>query len=219
MNTKRQTVWLVSMLSLMVILSAYYLFTEDVSTSPDLLTDGTKQEQPVDGATEVTAGGGAKNDELVVNEVTQEGAADGKMTAQDTKAAEEADAKALEQVAEQGLASNVFDELQLKRDQANAEEESRLMAALGDTKQNTDSALQAMDQLDQLEEKNTKVTSLEEELTKTYKSVIITPQAGDKYKVVVKSEKVDRSQADDILVKVVGALNLKAEQVSVQFVQ
>ncbi|WP_079910799.1 SpoIIIAH-like family protein [Paenibacillus sp. 32352] len=31
MNTKRQTIWLVSMLSLMVVLSAYYLFTEDVS--------------------------------------------------------------------------------------------------------------------------------------------------------------------------------------------
>lgn len=30
MNSKRQTIWLVSMLSLMVVLSAYYLFTEDV---------------------------------------------------------------------------------------------------------------------------------------------------------------------------------------------
>lgn len=32
MYTKRQTVWLVSMLSLMVVLSAYYLFTEDAGT-------------------------------------------------------------------------------------------------------------------------------------------------------------------------------------------
>ncbi|WP_027093769.1 SpoIIIAH-like family protein [Cohnella thermotolerans] len=31
MNNRRQTIWLVSMLSLMVILSAYYLFTEDVT--------------------------------------------------------------------------------------------------------------------------------------------------------------------------------------------
>lgn len=30
MNTKRQTIWLVSMLSLMVVLSAYYLFTQDI---------------------------------------------------------------------------------------------------------------------------------------------------------------------------------------------
>ena len=30
MNTRRQTVWLVSMLGLMVVLSAYYLFTDNV---------------------------------------------------------------------------------------------------------------------------------------------------------------------------------------------
>src|SRR5690606_5619463 len=29
MNTRRQTVWLVSMLGLMVVLSAYYLFTDE----------------------------------------------------------------------------------------------------------------------------------------------------------------------------------------------
>lgn len=40
MNNKRQTIWLVSMLSLMVILSAYYLFTEDVGKS-----DLTAQQQ------------------------------------------------------------------------------------------------------------------------------------------------------------------------------
>ncbi len=33
MNSKRQTIWLVSMLSLMVVLSAYYLFTEDSGSS------------------------------------------------------------------------------------------------------------------------------------------------------------------------------------------
>lgn len=37
MNAKRQTIWLVSMLSLMVVLSAYYLFTED-SGKLDLTT-------------------------------------------------------------------------------------------------------------------------------------------------------------------------------------
>ena len=34
MNTKRQTVWLVSMLGLMVVLSAYYLFTDEVDQVP-----------------------------------------------------------------------------------------------------------------------------------------------------------------------------------------
>jgi stage III sporulation protein AH len=33
LQAKKQTIWLVSMLSLMVVLSAYYLFTDDVKTS------------------------------------------------------------------------------------------------------------------------------------------------------------------------------------------
>ena len=70
MNTKRQTVWLVSMLSLMVILSAYYLFTEDVNKSDDLLTDGTaqQQEQVVTNATEA-GGAAAATDGINVTEV------------------------------------------------------------------------------------------------------------------------------------------------------
>ncbi|MEK0314267.1 SpoIIIAH-like family protein [Cohnella sp. 56] len=59
MNNKRQTIWLVSMLSLMVILSAYYLFTEDVSKP-----DQTAQEQRLTtDATGVT--GGAQGDDGV----------------------------------------------------------------------------------------------------------------------------------------------------------
>lgn len=40
MRSKRQTVWLVSMLSLMVLLSAYYLFTEDSPQAPSQVADG-----------------------------------------------------------------------------------------------------------------------------------------------------------------------------------
>ncbi|MDT2191465.1 SpoIIIAH-like family protein [Paenibacillus larvae] len=43
MNGKRQTIWLVSMLSLMVLLSAYYLFTEGVGKLKDVTQ---AQEQP-----------------------------------------------------------------------------------------------------------------------------------------------------------------------------
>ncbi|MFD2332287.1 SpoIIIAH-like family protein [Cohnella sp. GCM10020058] len=63
MNNKRQTIWLVSMLSLMVILSAYYLFTEDV-TQPDR----TAQEQKL--ATDATGvTGTAKDDGIEISSV------------------------------------------------------------------------------------------------------------------------------------------------------
>ncbi|EFM09879.1 mutants block sporulation after engulfment (stage III sporulation) [Paenibacillus curdlanolyticus YK9] len=69
MNTKRQTIWLVSMLSLMVILSAYYLFTEDLNSPSNNLVSENAQTDKTAGQniTEATAGG--KDDAIVVNEV------------------------------------------------------------------------------------------------------------------------------------------------------
>ena len=66
MNNKRQTIWLVSMLSLMVILSAYYLFTEDSGPSAPPVAESTQANTQ---KTETTP----KDDELVLNEITPEG--------------------------------------------------------------------------------------------------------------------------------------------------
>ncbi len=44
MNTRRQTVWLVSMLGLMVVLSAYYLFTDEADQIP-VATEQTAQNE------------------------------------------------------------------------------------------------------------------------------------------------------------------------------
>ena len=68
MNNKRQTIWLVSMLSLMVILSAYYLFTDDSGPAAPPVADSTQANgKKLDGSTQ--AGGG----EIITNEVEQEG--------------------------------------------------------------------------------------------------------------------------------------------------
>lgn len=45
MNSKRQTIWLVSMLSLMVVLSAYYLFTEDANELELNTASGTQTKE------------------------------------------------------------------------------------------------------------------------------------------------------------------------------
>ena len=117
MNTKRQTIWLVSMLSLMVVLSAYYLFTQDAS-SPDLLTDNTKLEQTAgQGATEAAGSG------IVVDEV-QQGADNG---------VSEADKEVLEQYEQGGVATSVFADIQQKRTQDNNEELDKLMADIANT--------------------------------------------------------------------------------------
>ncbi|GAB6929863.1 hypothetical protein JCM10914A_38460 [Paenibacillus sp. JCM 10914] len=67
MNNKRQTIWLVSMLSLMVILSAYYLFTDTDSKTPPVAESTQVDQKGTD------ANGQGTVDELVVNEVLEEG--------------------------------------------------------------------------------------------------------------------------------------------------
>lgn len=69
MKTNRQTIWLVSMLSLMVILSAYYLFTEDSAVKAPKVAEG--QQVSVQDKTDAkdTALTPAK-DEVIVTDVT-----------------------------------------------------------------------------------------------------------------------------------------------------
>ncbi|MDR0267046.1 SpoIIIAH-like family protein [Paenibacillus sp.] len=70
MNSKRQTIWLVSMLSLMVMLSAYYLFTEDSGTSKTPVAEQvtSADKTPAKGTTAET-----KENEVSVTEVITDG--------------------------------------------------------------------------------------------------------------------------------------------------
>lgn len=76
MKSKRQTIWLVSMLSLMVVLSAYYLFTEE-GPAPAAKTDG--QQVSMDGGTAQNGGlegsGLSAQDEVILSEVASDGEA------------------------------------------------------------------------------------------------------------------------------------------------
>ncbi|WP_193726923.1 SpoIIIAH-like family protein [Paenibacillus guangzhouensis] len=73
MNTKRQTIWLVSMLSIMVVLSAYYLFTEPASTNTNTnkVAQNGQVEQTKKNATEASLNGTPDSlTEVKVDEVT-----------------------------------------------------------------------------------------------------------------------------------------------------
>lgn len=75
MNSKRQTIWLVSMLSLMVILSAYYLFTEDTAGKSDLLTESAAVKDATEAAGSAQDAGGIVVDEVTSGDSGKEGAA------------------------------------------------------------------------------------------------------------------------------------------------
>ena len=207
MNTKRQTIWLVSMLSLMVILSAYYLFTEDLDP-----TGG-----PTDAAQTQNAAETPDPSETLQVDETAPGA---EWAADATDGLSEEDAEVLRQLEAQGIESvggDYITKLQFARSEAFAQETERLYGIVNDTNVDADESIAAMEELSKLEEKEEKLTGIEEELQAKFSNVVVTEE-NDRYKVVVQSEKLDSAQAVDIVDKVMKTMGVAADQVSVQYV-
>ncbi|WP_028544144.1 SpoIIIAH-like family protein [Paenibacillus taiwanensis] len=247
MNTKRQTIWLVSMLSLMVVLSAYYLFTED-TTSKQAAT-GTQGEQVIKGnatevgqlptvqITEVSAGdSGAvgkeqanadekKSPEPVANNNTgqQPQGNTAAPTESSKSVAGKEQAKTDEDVLNEAVAGGVtkrslIEEKQMERNEQYQQNIERLLGIINDTTNiSGDKLTKAYDEMHQLDEREQKITNLETELQKEYDNAVIT-QDNDRYKVVVQSAKLEVKQAVDIMDKLIKELNVTQDKISVQYV-
>ncbi|WP_028560008.1 SpoIIIAH-like family protein [Paenibacillus pinihumi] len=204
MNTKRQTVWLVSMLSLMVILSAYYLFTED--SGPSKTTTANSHETAAGLTGE---GDGANTEKIVVNDVEH---SDGSVLS-------EADKQIIDKFEEESKAasfSDYFTEQQFKRTETVQQEYDRLMGIVSDTtNKDSEEASSAMDQVGELEQREEKINDLEASLREEFKNVVVA-QEKNSYKVVVEGDKLERSQADSIIQLVMNTLEVSADRVSVQ---
>lgn len=203
MNTKRQTIWLVSMLSLMVVLSAYYLFTQEIGDK-DQVSDVTQLQNVaevanVDGsnATETSSGAEQEGD-YTISDVDQE---------------------VLNQLqADNFFDSSTFGALELKREQLLENEQNRINATIADVNADAESSMAALAEMAELEESMDKITQLENKLMETYEIAVISPEVDDKYKVVVSSDTLEKKQAAQIIDEVITAMELRPEQVSVQFV-
>ncbi|MDF2836500.1 MAG: stage sporulation protein [Paenibacillus sp.] len=200
MNTKRQTIWLVSMLSLMVVLSAYYLFTQDLNDADKLSGSNGKTED----VSEVTGDGQG----VVVDEVNQGG----------ESGISAGDKEVLEQLEQEGLAAtSVFGQLKDKREAMYAQEEERIYAVIADVEKSEEEITAATKELGLLEDKNSKIMDLETALMEQYEMALISPE-NDRYKVVVASEKLEKKEAATIIEQVMKSLEVKPDQVSVQYV-
>jgi stage III sporulation protein AH len=196
MNSKRQTIWLVSMLSLMVVLSAYYLFTQDASKMNTAKDISQTQQINVD------------------NKITTP-AADLK-TSTDSAAKQVTDQAVLEKVAQQGKSSgDYFIAQQMQRNDDLAKKTQNLQAIINDTKQNPDAVGKAYDDLQTIQTQTAKISDLEDQLMKDYPNVVIT-EAGNKWKVVVQDNKLEKSQAVSIVDLVTKELNIGFDNISIQ---
>ncbi|EXX86617.1 hypothetical protein BG53_05780 [Paenibacillus darwinianus] len=230
MNTKRQTIWLVSMLSLMVVLSAYYLFTEDIGSGNSLNADTVQG--PNESAVGPDAGSASAADptadQITVDEVADSmaekkanpadgGAADSEASGGNTA---NTDAEVLEQIASQGttaIGGDTITRLQMGQLEAFNKRMDELYSIVSDTSNDAKKTTDAVAEIDRLDEKKSKITDLEQQLLASFPKAVVAEE-NDTYKVVVQSAKLERSQAADIIDKVMKTMGVSADRVSVQFV-
>ncbi|OKP95804.1 SpoIIIAH-like family protein [Paenibacillus sp. P46E] len=302
MKGKRQTIWLVSMLSLMVVLSAYYLFTEDSGAAVPKETAGSMQVDNIksgaDGAQSPALDSG-----LVINEVSTQGvtgdagnatvkedsstaavtddsskaatsndkdkaanavtdkdstAADAGISSEKTITAEadktpaptsdptaspskidknntktgkdsaaanteknpaKGDAAILDEVASQSVsASSLFTNYLYEREQKNLKDQNDLLATINNMDKTPAENAAANEQLNKLEEKKSKITSIEDQLQQKYGEAIVKEESGDTYTVVVLSDKLDVKQAVGIVDLVMKELSVTQDKIRVQYV-
>ncbi len=224
MNNKRQTIWLVSMLSLMVILSAYYLFTEDVST-PTGNASGVNQTLDPSDATKASGAGadGIEYSEIdaVTGETTGSANAGGKT---DGSVASTDDGSGLSP-ADQAVINNLnnlkgsqyLDQVQLNRKEQVDKKAFELEAIISDNKNaSPEEAQSASEQLTQLEEKDARISSLEDKLLQQYSNAVVSEEDVNNYKVIVLSDKLEKKQAVNIVDLATKELQVTPDRVSVQ---
>lgn len=236
MNSKRQTIWLVSMLSLMVVLSAYYLLTDSPGSKgiTDVQTQAGAQEVVEGIDIDQVTGGEAVNEEAAA-EAAEAAETDGAQQGADGSGAQDSETQAeeknadketsaetglspedqavLEQFEAGGVASQFQDMGTRSQERVNAEYE-KLMSEISSA--SAEESTKAIAELDSFEMRQGKLADLRDQLEKDFKNVVI-DENGESVKVVVQSQKLERSQAAAIITKVSTSLNISAGDVLVQY--
>lgn len=195
MNTRRQKIWLVSMLSLMVVLSAYYLFTDDLNKMDDVqlqAQDGSEQDHDLGSTYDSQFAGGdgfAITDEEILAQV--------------------------ESLRASAAVMDQFDALQFNRDQYVKHQFDEINRIITDPSQSTEAMSEAYAELHLLEEQYAIIDSLEERLMQEYGNAIITPEANGDIHVRVLAEHMEKSQALSIIETVAGELGVQNRDVFV----
>jgi stage III sporulation protein AH len=224
MNTRRQTIWLVSMLSLMVVLSAYYLFTDNIDEL-DVASENEEVNHTVIDAVEVDEHSDLTElDELLASAGQLDGTSPSAESKSDKGTDEglvtinDSDKKTLQKV-QAGAQSGeeVLASIDMKRTQALQKETEQLMEIALDPKKTVDEVASAENRLQMIEETQAKVSDLEDQLMREYENVIITEDKG-KWNVIIQADKLQRSEAVTIIDMVNEQLQVSPSKIAVEFV-
>jgi len=197
MNTRRQKIWLVSMLSLMVVLSAYYLFTDDLNQVNEIAVNSNEDETASEDL-------GATYDSQF--------ASDDVITLTDEEILAE-----VESMQASAQASERFDAMQFARDEELKKRFDELYRIVTDPSQSTEAISQAYAEHHMLEEQYNIIQSLEDQLMQQYGNAIIEENDGE-WHVQVMADNLEKSQAVSIIETVAEQLGVNAMDVFVSII-
>jgi stage III sporulation protein AH len=212
MNTKRQTIWLVSMLSLMVVLSAYYLFSTSSNDLNTVSTQGsgqTVQDEVKIDMSQVDTNAAVTGDKAVA--ISNDGSMQTTAKAGGDKQGTGTDAQSVQGKAQSS--DDFFLQQEMNRHEQLTKDTEKWMNISVDPKQTQEAVSQADNNILRIQETTAKVDNIEAELGKQYKHAIVTQEEG-RWKVTVQSSKLDKKQAVAIIDLVMKELNVGPEQIA-----
>jgi stage III sporulation protein AH len=186
----RQKIWFLSMFTLMVALSAYYLLSEDMNRQLDA--------PPV-------------NESAVSDEATNGDQTDVEMS----EVSEVTDEEVLEQL-QSGEVTDFFAETHMKERDELALQTEKYMKIITDPESTTQAISTAMAAMQQLENQSETITELQEKLQQHFPDAVV-KQEDAQWRVIVQSDALKREQVVQILQMATEHLKIRPEQVSVQY--
>ncbi|MEH6946095.1 SpoIIIAH-like family protein [Bacillus sp. JJ634] len=212
MLLKKQTVWLLTMLSLVVVLSVYYL------TSPESVENAATTEQQKNEQNE---------NAMVGDEMESESESVEKPDANDTKKEEQSDTKSdtksdekAEKDSEASVAitsgDDTFDALRMQIDDERSKLSQELTEKMGNTELSTEERNAAYEAVEQLSEIKVKENILEGMIVSLDFDAALVRVDGDDVKVTVKAEEQSAADANKIMRLVRGEIE-EANDISVEF--
>ncbi|HZG85121.1 SpoIIIAH-like family protein [Paenibacillus sp.] len=244
MNTRRQTVWLVSMLGLMVVLSAYYLFTDEADQIPvnteqtaetEIVVEGVGMMDPTaaqqsvsieniatieegeaaEGGT-TTEGETAEGGTTTEGETTDGASANAESEAAETTGEAVTNEQVLEQVANQSGADAIT-AMQIERDSQFSKRFEELTAQMTNEEATEEQIAEAANRQNALMDLETKMIALEEKLLADYENVaVMYDEAKEHFTVHVSAAQLEKSEAVSIVTEAMKDLGIAIHQITVK---
>lgn len=207
MMLRKQTVWLLTMLAVMVVLSGYYLVKGPSEQMP-ALGEEQQQEEPIAGVEVDTQ----ETDQPAPDATPVEGQNEALPSpdAESTDVADEAQTVA-------DTPSDVFQGYKMKRDALLQQQKDEQLAIMSNAEATPQAVAEAKAKYEELSTLENATLSFEELLKASgYKDAVVSVQ-NDKATVIVQKEKLDANEVVSIIAQAKQHLNIPATNVTVQF--